>query len=109
MLADRVRAYLAEATALPVEEKKMFNSLAFLVDGKMCVNVNGDGLMCRFDPKLMEELAEMEGFTAMVMKGKVYKGYGYVEVEALRSDKQLRFWVDLCLAYNPRAKSSKKG
>lgn len=49
-LANKVREYLAEATALEVEEKNMFGGIAFLVDGKMCVNVSGEQLMCRIDP-----------------------------------------------------------
>jgi len=46
-LADRVREALAH---LPeVEEKKMFRGVTFMVNGKMCVSVSGDEMMCRFD------------------------------------------------------------
>ena len=37
----------------------MFSGLTFMVNGKMCVNVIGENLMCRFDPKLQEEVAEI--------------------------------------------------
>ena len=29
----------------------MFRGLTFMVNGKMCVSVSGDKLMCRFDPQ----------------------------------------------------------
>jgi TfoX/Sxy family transcriptional regulator of competence genes len=51
-LADRVREYLFRLPDLQIEEKKMFGGLAFLVNGKMCVNISGENLMCRFDPGL---------------------------------------------------------
>lgn len=61
-LADRVREYLAEFPKLDIEEKKMFRGLAFLVNGKMCVNISGQNLMCRFDPTQTEKLAEKLAF-----------------------------------------------
>lgn len=105
-LAERLREALSH---LPrVEEKRMFSGVAFMVNGKMCVNVSGDELMCRFDPDLHDELAEKNGFRTMVMKGRELKGYGYVSEEGIRTKKELSYWVDLCLAFNSRAKASKK-
>ena len=46
-----------------------------MVDGKMCINVSGDNLMCRFNPALQKEIAEKTGFEPMIMKGKGLKGY----------------------------------
>jgi TfoX/Sxy family transcriptional regulator of competence genes len=105
-LADRIREALLH---LPkVEEKKMFRGLTFMVDGKMCVCVSGEELMCRFDPALQDEVAEKNGFRSMIMKGKVYNGFGYVQPEAIHSKKDFEYWINLCLAYNPKAKASKK-
>lgn len=105
-LATRIRKALAH---LPnVEEKKMFRGLAFLVDGKMCVNVSGDEMMCRFDPALQETVAEKTGFRTMIMKGKEYKGYGYVSEEGIRLKKEFDFWIGLCLDFNKRAKATVK-
>ena len=86
----------------------MFSGLAFMVNGKMCVNVTDDRLMCRFDPDLQEEIAERNGYETMVMKGRQLKGYCYVNPDGLKSKKDFRFWLDLCLDYNDRAKVSKK-
>jgi len=107
-LADRVRQYLQQQTGLQIEEKEMFRGLAFMVNGKMCVNVSGDNLMCRFDPTLEETLAEQPGYQPMIMKGRVLGGYCYVEPTALRTARALAYWIDLCLAYNPEAKAAKK-
>lgn len=106
-LADRIRKYLAQVPNLKIEEKKMFRGLAFLINGKMCVNVSDDNLMCRFDPALTEELAARKGFLPMIMKGKEYKGYCHVAPEGIKSKRDFEFWMNLCLDFNDRAKSSK--
>lgn len=107
-LADRVREYLAHIPNIEIEEKKMFGGLAFLVNGKMCVNVTGEDLMCRFDPELTEEIAERRGYHPMVMRGKEYEGYCYVEPIGFQNRSDFEFWINLCLDFNELAKSSKK-
>lgn len=104
-LANRVREYLARIPDLAIEEKKMFGGLAFLINGKMCVNVSRDNLMCRFHPDRLDELAEKEGFVQMLMKGKTYKSYCYVEPQGIRTDKALAFWIELCLDFNRQIRS----
>ena len=97
-LADKVREALK---ALPnVEEKKMFSGLAFLVDEKMCINVSGDHLMCRFDPALQEKVAARKGYQPMIMKGRELRGYCYVSEEGYSAKKDFDYWIGLCLDYN---------
>lgn len=62
LLANRVSAYLAMVPGLKVEEKKMSGGIGFMVNGKMCVNVSGQNLTCRFDPALWETLSQKTGF-----------------------------------------------
>jgi hypothetical protein len=107
-LADRVREYLVQFPKLEIEEKKMFRGITFMVNGKMCVSVSGQNLMCRFDPALTEKLADKAGFLPMIMKGREYKGYCYVEPTGFKSKKGFEFWISLCLDFNEKAKSSKK-
>ena len=107
-LADRIREHLLEINDLKVEEKKMFRGLTFMVNDKMCICVSGENMMCRFDPKLQEQVAEKIGFQTMLMKGKEYKGYCYVEPNGFKQKKDFNYWLDLCLDFNKRAKSSKK-
>jgi TfoX/Sxy family transcriptional regulator of competence genes len=105
-LADRVREALMH---LPhVEEKKMFRGLAFLVNGKMCINVSGDELMCRYDPLFNIEVSQKRGVCPLVMKGKELKGYCYVNEDGYSRKKDFDYWVALCLAFNKEAKASKK-
>ncbi|MGE7777681.1 TfoX/Sxy family protein [Chitinophaga sp. NPDC101104] len=107
-LANRVREYLYDKKVLDLTEKPMFGGLAFMVSDKMCVNVSKDRLMCRFDPDQTEALSERTGFLPMIMKGKELPGYCYVAPEGYKSRKDFVFWMELCLAYNDQAKSSKR-
>ena len=107
-LADRLREILAQQPNLQIEEKKMFGGLAFMVNGKMCINVSGDNLMCRYDPNLKGEVAEKIGYLPVIMKGNEISGYCYVEPEGFRKKTDFDYWVNLCLNFNDRAKSSKK-
>ena len=107
-LAERIRRYLTTKRDLVIAEKKMFGGLAFMINGKMCVNASGENLMCRFDPELEQEISQKLGYKKMVMKGKQYKGYCYVKPIGFRSQEDFENWVDLCLDFNKFAKSSKR-
>jgi hypothetical protein len=107
-LADKIRSYLVQSAEFDIEEKKMFSGLAFMVNGKMCINVSRDNLMCRFDPALTEEISKKSGYLPMIMKGKELKGYCYVEPIGFKSKKDFEYWINLCLDFNEKAKSSKK-
>lgn len=106
-LVERVRKRLSTINK-KIIEKKMFGGLAFIVDGKMCINVSGQHLMCRFDPQLQEEVQKKKGFLPMIMKGKTYKGYCYVKSSGYDSNIEFEYWIDLCLAFNAKAKPSPK-
>lgn len=105
-LTNRVRELLADVDKL--DEKKMFSGIAFMVEDKMCVTVRDNQVMCRVDPALHDELAEQPGCSTMIMQGREYKGFIVVNESVLSTKKELAYWVTLALAYNPKAKSSKK-
>jgi hypothetical protein len=107
-LADRIRESLAKVPKIKVEEKKMFRGVTFMVNGKMCVSVSGENLMCRFDPELQQVVSEKNGFEMMRMKDREYKGYGYIHPDAIKSKKDFDYWINLCLDFNSKAKASKK-
>jgi hypothetical protein len=105
-LAARIRTAL---THLPhVEEKKMFRGVTFMVQDKMCISVSGDEMMCRFDPAMQDVVQEKPGCRSMIMKGREYKGYVYVSEAGFKSKKDFDYWINLCLSFNSKAKSSKK-
>ena len=107
-LADRIRLHLAEVPRIRIIEKKMFRGLAFLINGKMCVNVSGDNLMCRIDPERYDIVSKRKGFKPMVMRGKEMKGYCYVSPDGFKSKKDFDYWLQQCLDFNPSAKASSK-
>jgi TfoX/Sxy family transcriptional regulator of competence genes len=106
-LADRTREIIA-LTHKNVEEKKMFGGLCFMVNDKMCVGVETDRLMVRFDPSKYDEIIEMEGCSPMDFTGRVMKGFVFVDINALNTKKKLAYWINLALEYNKIAKKSKK-
>lgn len=103
-LTDRLREALASQKK--VVEKRMFSGVAFMVNGKMCINVSHDKLMCRFDPILFDEIYQRPGYEPMVMRGKQLKGYCYVSEEGFRKPKDFEYWVNLCLEFNSKAKAA---
>lgn len=105
-LNDRIRESLSH---LPnVEEKHMFGGSCFMVNGKMCVGIVKDEMMCRIDPALYEEALEKKGCREMVFTGKPMKGYVYVSEEGMKTKKEFDYWINLCLEFNKKAKASKK-
>ena len=105
-LNDRVREAMSE---LPnVEEKHMFGGTCYMLNDKMCIGIVGDELMCRIGPDVYEQALEQPGCREMIFTGKPMKGYVFVDEQAVKSNKDLNYWLDLCLAFNKHAKSSKK-
>jgi hypothetical protein len=106
-LANRIREHLFEFTELKVEEKKMFRGLTFMVNDKMCISVSGENLMCRFDPNRHEEVAKKTGYQLVIMRGKEYKGYCYVLPIGFEREKDFKYWLNICVEFNKKARSAK--
>ncbi len=106
-LAERIRRILEEKHVL-TEEKKMMGGLCYMVDDKMCMGVMKNELMVRIDPEVQEEALEREESRIMDFTGKPMRGYLLVEPEGLDKEDDLAYWIQLCLDFNPKAKSSKK-
>ena len=105
-LSDRIRQALLKIPK--VEEKFMFGGVCYMVNGKMCVGVSKDEMMCRIDPEKYEEALEKPGCREMVFTGRPMKGYVFVNKEGLKTSKQFDYWINLCLDFNSKAKASKK-
>jgi TfoX/Sxy family transcriptional regulator of competence genes len=106
-LANMTRELIA-ATHKNVEEKAMFGGLCFMVNNKMCVGVEKDRLMVRFDPEKYDEIMKKEGCRPMNFTGRVMKGFVFVDADVLTTKKKFDYWVQLALEYNKIAKASKK-
>jgi TfoX/Sxy family transcriptional regulator of competence genes len=104
ILLNRVRAALSRN--VDVEEKRMFGGITFMVHGKMCVSVGRDRIMCRIDPALHDTLLERPDCRTVIMKGREYRGFVYVDANALKAQPDLEYWIGLSLDYNSRGKSA---
>jgi hypothetical protein len=71
-----------------------------MVNGKLCMSVGRDRIMCRIDPSVHDAAASRQGAKTVIMKGRPYKGYVHVRREVLQTARQLNFWVGLALRFN---------
>jgi TfoX/Sxy family transcriptional regulator of competence genes len=106
-LADRVRKIFKERHTR-AEEKRMMGGLCFMVKDKMTAGIVDDKLMARVGPDIYEDALKKKGCKVMDFTGKPMKGYVFVEPKGIDLEDDLEYWINLCLAYNPKAKSSKK-
>jgi TfoX/Sxy family transcriptional regulator of competence genes len=105
-LSDRIREALVNV--LHVEEKLMFGGVCYMVNGKMCVGVVKDDMMCRIDPDMEAVVLEKTGCRPMDFSGRPMKGYVYVDETGMKTKKALEYWIGLCLDFNSKAKASMK-
>lgn len=105
-LADRIREALENVPN--ATEKQMMGGLVFMVNDKMCIGIIKDEMMCRIDHALEEELLEKTGCRQMDFTGRPMKGYLLIDDSGMETPKEFQYWINLCLDFNKRAKSSKK-
>lgn len=112
-LADRARQILKEKS-IAYEEKKMMGGLCFMIDRKMCFGMhidkesNASFLMARVGLDQYENALTQPHCSVMNFTGRVMKGYVFITEEGIDLDKDLEFWIQMCLDFNPMAKRSKK-
>jgi TfoX/Sxy family transcriptional regulator of competence genes len=105
-LANRIRE---KFSSLPnIEEKEMMGGLTFMYNGKMCVGIIKDEMMCRIDPSLHEIALEKTGCRTMDFTNRPMKGYVMVDDGGVKSKKDFDYWIDQALDFNKKAKASKK-
>jgi TfoX/Sxy family transcriptional regulator of competence genes len=105
-LSDRIREALMH---LPdVEEKHMFGGVCYMVNGKMCVGIVGEDLMCRIGPEREDEALSRKGCRPMDFTGRTMRGYVYVDDSGMKTKAEFDYWINLCLAFNETAKAASK-
>lgn len=110
---QRIREFFLNRAA-NFTEKKMFSGICFMVDNKMCCGTHVDKitgedlLMCRIGDAAYEDALEKNNVIPMEFTGKPMKGYVYIVGDGLKNSKDLEYWLQLCLDFNPLAKASKK-
>src|SRR5882672_6844085 len=106
-LAERIRRGLRNMR-VRFQEKRMMGGLCFMVNRKMCVGVEKNRLMARIDPAVYGASLRRKGCLPMDFTGRPMRGFVFVGLEGLESEKDLAFWLELALAYNPIAKRAAK-
>ena len=97
-MVDRVRAALSGTPK--VEEKRMFGGVAFMVRGKMCISARRERLMCRIDPAIHDEVLKRKSCRTVVMRGRPLRGYVHIDASAVKTKRDLDYWVALAIEYN---------
>ena len=106
-LGERIAMVLREKR-VRYEVKKMMGGLCFMIDDKMAVGVINDALMARIDPETYKSSLKKKGCRPMDFTGRVMKGFVCVDPIGIDLDEDLEYWIQVCLDFNPKAKSSKK-
>lgn len=106
ILANRIRESLQHIQ--DVVEKEMMGGLTFMVNGKMCVGIIQDEMMCRIAPELHESSIEKPGCRTMDFTKKPMKGYVMIDEQGMKKKSDFNYWISLSLSYNSIAKASPK-
>lgn len=112
-LADRIRQTLHDLNA-DYGEMKMMGGLLWKVDDKMLCGIHidkkyGDSLlMARIGDEAYTREIDKKECLPMDFTGRPMRGYIFVTPDGFDLDEDLRYWIELCLAFNPLAKASKK-
>jgi hypothetical protein len=96
-LAGRIRKALGPTPG--ITEKKMFGGVAFLRHGLMFVGISGSTMMARVGKELYEESLAREYVRVMDFTGRPMAGYVFVDEPGVATDRDLRFWLDRCVAF----------
>ena len=96
-LAIRIRDALARKKG--VEEKKMFGSLCFLLDGNLLVGVWKDSLIARLGPGEGEAARREPHVWEFDVTGRPMRNWVLVEPEGVEDDDQLTAWIQRAVKF----------
>lgn len=106
ILAERIRKRFSSFN--DVEEKRLMGGLTFMYNGKMCVGILKNELLCRIDPEKHNDAIKQKGVRTLDFTKRPMSGFILVSPAAMKSEAAFNSWIDLALEFNSRAKSSKK-
>ena len=105
-ITDQLKAYKG------VVEKKMFGGICYMYKDKMIAGIVENKLMVRCMPEDYDTLLKKPHASVMTFTGKPMKGFLYVAVPGIRTNKQLQNWLDVGVDFSekspPKKKSKKK-
>ncbi|WP_142784142.1 TfoX/Sxy family protein [Changchengzhania lutea] len=112
-LIDRVERVFKQKK-INAEGKKFMGGYCFFLDDKMCIGLDvdkktgKDRLMARIGENVIEEALKRKGCMPMDITGRPMKGFVFVAPEGFDLDRDLEYWIQLAINFNPLAKSSKR-
>lgn len=86
----------------------MMGGLTFMVNGKMCVGIIRDEMLCRIDPAIHDASIERTGCRTMDFTKRPMKGFIMVDDTGMKSKKDFDYWISLALDFNKQVKASAK-
>ncbi len=90
-LAKRARETLPDLPGFV--EKKMFGGIGFMLRGNLACGVSGNDLIVRVGPANHERALGLPHTRPFDMTGRPMRGWVVVAPEGLRSDNELKDWV----------------
>lgn len=90
-------------------EKKMFGGVAFMWKDRMFCGIIKDDLMVRVLEEQYDDLVEREHARPMdFVKARPMRGFIYVSLDGLKTDKQLTSWIAWGKEYVEKSPAKKK-
>jgi TfoX/Sxy family transcriptional regulator of competence genes len=96
-LLERIRTLLSPRQ--DVVEKKMFGGVAFMVQGNMACGPHGDNLIVRIGDAAAAEAMREPHVKPMDFTGRVLKSFATIEAAGIKTDAQLRRWVETAASH----------
>ncbi len=112
-IAERIRRTLKDLNT-DTTEMKMMGGLLFKMNEKMLCGIHIDKkyedtlLMARIGEDAYPDALVKDYTLPMDFTGRPMRGYIFVTPEGIDMDDDLKYWLQLCIDFNPAAKSSKK-
>lgn len=96
-LAERIRDALSRRRN--IEERKMFGSVCFLLNGNLLVGVWKDSLIARLGPDEGGVALREPHVKVFDVTGRPMKNWVMVEPEGVEEDNQLKEWIGRAVAF----------
>ncbi|MEZ6123331.1 MAG: TfoX/Sxy family protein [Planctomycetaceae bacterium] len=96
-LIERIRPLMKRRRGS--SEQKMFGSICFMIHGNMCVGPWKGSLIVRLNRDRHDDILAEPHVRPMDITGKVMKGWARILPAGIRSDDDLKHWVDRSVRY----------
>lgn len=91
-LVARIRSMIKRRKGY--SERKMFGGVCFMLNGNMCVGPWKGALIVRLDKENHDETQSLPHAKPMNITGKVMRGWALIEPAGIKTDKDLKVWID---------------